>query len=135
MKAKISKGAGFRGVVNYLLDKERGEIIGGNMAATTQAGLSAEFGAVRTMRPDIAKPVWHVSLSLPPGDSLSVEQWREVAADFLHKMDVKDNQFCIVQHKDKAHQHIHIVLNRVTTDGGVWYADRDVFRAIEAMIS
>lgn len=132
MKAKISKGAGFRGVVNYLLDKERGEIIGGNMAATTQAGLSAEFGAVRTMRPDIAKPVWHVSLSLPPGDSLSVEQWREVAADFLHKMDVKDNQFCIVQHKDKAHQHIHIVLNRVTTDGGVWYADRDVFRAIEA---
>ena len=102
------------------------------MAATTQAGLSAEFGAVRCQRPDIARPVWHVSLSLPPGDSLSVEQWREVAADFLHKMDVKDNQFCIVQHKDKAHQHIHIVLNRVTTDGGVWYADRDVFRAIEA---
>ena len=131
MKAKISKGAGFRGVVNYLLDKERGEVIGGNMAATTQAGLSAEFGAVRCQRPDIARPVWHVSLSLPPGDSLSVEQWREVAADFLHKMDVKDNQFCIVQHKDKAHQHVHILLNRVTTDGGVWYADRDVFRAIE----
>lgn len=132
MKAKISKGAGFRGVVNYLLDRERGEIIGGNMAATTQAGLSAEFGAVRTMRPDIAKPVWHVSLSLPPGDSLTAEQWREVAADFLHKMDVKDNQFCIVQHKDKAHQHVHILLNRVTTNGGVWYADRDVYRAIEA---
>lgn len=132
MKAKISKGAGFRGVVNYLLDKERGEIIGGNMAATTQAGLSAEFGAVRCQRPDIAKPVWHVSLSLPPGDSLSVEQWREVAADFLKKMDVKDNQYCIVRHKDKAHQHIHIVVNRVTTNGGVWYADRDVYRAIEA---
>lgn len=132
MKAKISKGAGFRGVVNYLLDKERGTIIGGNMAATTQAGLSAEFGAVRCQRPDIAKPVWHVSLSLPPGDNLSVEQWREVAADFLKKMDVKDNQYCIVRHRDKAHQHVHIVLNRVTTNGGVWYADRDVYRAIEA---
>lgn len=132
MKAKISKGAGFRGVVNYLLDKERGEIIGGNMAATTQAGLSAEFGAVRCQRPDIARPVWHVSLSLPPGDSLTTEQWRDVAADFLRKMNVKDNQYCIVQHRDKAHQHIHIVLNRVTTNGGVWYADRDVYRAIEA---
>lgn len=132
MKAKISKGAGFRGVVNYLLDKERGEIIGGNMAATTQAGLSAEFGAVRCQRPDIAKPVWHVSLSLPPGDSLTAEQWREVAADFLRKMNAKDNQYCIVQHRDKAHQHVHIVLNRVTTNGGVWYADRDVYRAIEA---
>lgn len=132
MKAKISKGAGFRGVVNYLLDKERGEIIGGNMAATTQAGLSAEFGAVRCQRPDIARPVWHVSLSLLPGDSLTTEQWRDVAADFLRKMNVKDNQYCIVQHRDKAHQHIHIVLNRVTTNGGVWYADRDVYRAIEA---
>lgn len=132
MKAKISKGAGFRGVVNYLLDKERGTIIGGNMAATTQAGLSAEFGAVRCQRPDIARPVWHVSLSLPPGDSLTTEQWRDVAADFLRKMNVKDNQYCIVQHRDKAHQHVHILMNRVTTDGGVWYADRDVYRAIEA---
>lgn len=132
MKAKISKGAGFRGTLNYLLDGGRGEIIGGNMAANTKARLSAEFGAVRTMRPDIAKPVWHVSLSLPPGDNLSTEQWREVTADFLRKMDVKDNQYCIVRHKDKAHQHIHIVVNRVTTDGGVWYADRDVYRAIEA---
>lgn len=102
------------------------------MAATTQAGLSAEFGAVRCQRPDIARPVWHVSLSLPPGDSLTTEQWREVAADFLHKMDVKDNQYCIVQHRDKAHQHVHILMNRVTTNGGVWYADRDVYRAIEA---
>ena len=132
MKAKISKGSGFRGVVNYLLDEERGIIIGGNMAGTTQAALSAEFGAVRTMRPDIKKPVWHCSLSLPPGDNLSVEQWQEVAAAFLRKMAICNNQYCIVQHRDKAHQHIHILLNRVTTDGTIWYADRDVYRAIEA---
>lgn len=132
MKAKISKGSGFRGVVNYLLDKERGTIIGGNMAGTTQAALSAEFGAVRAIRPDIKKPVWHCSLSLPPGDNLSVEQWQEVAAAFLRKMDICNNQYCIVQHRDKAHQHIHILLNRVTTDGTIWYADRDVYRAIEA---
>lgn len=132
MKAKISKGAGFRGALNYLLDGERGEIIGGNMAGITQAELSAEFGAIRCQRPDIKKPVWHCSLSLPPGDNLTAEQWREVAAEFLRKMDVKDNQYCIVRHTDKEHQHVHILLNRVTTDGGVWYADRDVYRAIEA---
>ena len=132
MKAKITKGTGFRGVLNYLLDGGRGEIIGGNMAATTQAGLSAEFGAVRCQRPDIAKPVWHCSLSLPIGDDLSVEQWREVVSDFIRKMDINNNQYCIVRHNDKQHKHIHLVINRVGLDGSVWYADRDVYRAIEA---
>lgn len=133
MKAKISKGSGFRGVLNYLLDGGRGKLIGGNMAGTTQAALSAEFGAVRTMRPDIKKPVWHCSLSLPIGDDLSVEQWRDVVSAFLKKMDVSDNnQYCIVRHRDKAHQHIHLVLNRIAPDGSVWYAARDVSRAIEA---
>lgn len=132
MKAKISKGSGFRGALNYLLGGGRGEIIGGNMAGKSQAELSAEYGAVRCQRPDVKRPVWHCSLSLPIGDNLSVEQWREIAADFCRKMDIKDNQYCIIRHDDKQHKHIHILLNRVTTDGAIWYADRDVFRAIEA---
>lgn len=119
--------------MNYLMDKGRGELIGGNMAGTTKAALSAEFGAIRGLRPDISRPVWHCSLSLPIGDDLSAEQWQEIAAEFCRKMDIKeDNQYCIVRHRDKAHQHVHLVVNRVSIDGGIWYADRDVYRAIEA---
>ncbi|WP_373870448.1 relaxase/mobilization nuclease domain-containing protein, partial [Aeromonas caviae] len=44
--------------------------------------LSREFSAVRQLRPDIGKPVWHCSLSLPPGEQcqtglpMSGRNWR-----------------------------------------------------------
>ena len=86
MKAKITRGKSFRGLLNYLLDHGRGEVIGGNMSAVDKIGMSLEFGAVRALRPDISRPVWHCSLSLPPGDDLSTDHWQDVAADFLRKV-------------------------------------------------
>lgn len=86
MKAKITRGKSFRGLLNYLLDHGRGEVIGGNMSAVDKIGMSLEFGAIRVLRPDISRPVWHCSLSLPPGDNLTASQWQDVAADFLREM-------------------------------------------------
>ena len=131
MKAKITRGKSFRGLLNYLLDHGRGEVIGGNMSASDKVSLSLEFGSIRALRPDISRPVWHCSLSLPPGDNLSTDQWRDVAADFLREMGVRDNQYCIVRHQDKEHQHVHLVINRINVDGGVWYAEQDVPKAIK----
>lgn len=132
MRGKVVRGASFRGLLNYLMDGGRGELIGGNMGADTKAGLSAEFGLTRSVRPDVAKPVEHIMLSLPPGDELTAEQWRDVASAYLHKMDMRNNQYCIIQHSDKRHQHVHLVVNRITQDGGLWYGDREVLRTIEA---
>lgn len=131
MKAKITRGKSFRGLLNYLLDHDRGEIIGGNMSASDKIGLSLEFGSIKALRPDISRPVWHCSLSLPPGDNLTASQWRGVAADFIREMGIGDNQYCIVRHQDKEHQHVHLVVNRINVDGGVWYAEKDVPKAIQ----
>lgn len=131
MKAKITRGKSFRGLLNYLLDHDRGEVIGGNMSMSDKIGMSLEFGSIKALRPDISKPVWHCSLSLPPGDDLTISQWQDVAADFLRKMGIGDNQYCIVKHMDKEHKHVHLVVNRVNVDGGVWYAEQDVPKAIK----
>ena len=133
MKAKITRGKSFRGLLNYLLDHGRGEVIGGNMSAVDKIGMSLEFGAIRVLRPDISRPVWHCSLSLPPGDNLTASQWQDVAADFLREMGLGlgDNQYCIVKHMDKEHKHVHLVINRINVDGGVWYAEQDVPKAIK----
>ena len=132
MKAKITRGKSFRGLLNYLLDHDRGEVIGGNMSAVDKIGMSLEFGAVKALRPDISRPVWHCSMSLPPGDNLTASHWQDVAADFVKRMGVGDNQYCIVRHQDKEHQHVHLVINRVNVDGCVWYAEQDVPKAIKA---
>lgn len=133
MKCKITTGKSFGGLLRYLIADGRGELIGGNMAAADTKGLTWEFGAIRGQRPDIAKPVWHCSLSLPPGDDLDTDQWQQLADQFRQKMQINDaHQFCLVQHRDREHQHIHLVINRIAPDGAIWYNSREVYRGIAA---
>ncbi len=67
---KISRGKNFSGVVLYALKPSSHHkctpyVIGGNMDGSDAGDLIAEFDATKTLRPDVAKPVWHNSLRLP----------------------------------------------------------------------
>lgn len=66
MKAKVERGSGFRGVLDYAFGKGDAEIVSGNMSGRDPRTLAGEFGLSRAARPDVSKPVWHTSLSLPP---------------------------------------------------------------------
>lgn len=141
MKAKVSRGGGFRGALNYIFDvgedathTKKAERVGGNMAGNDPRELSLEFSAVRKLRPDISKPVWHCSLSLPPGERLSAEKWEAVAADFMQRMgfDQSNTPWVAVRHQDTDKDHIHIVASRVGLDGKVWLGQWEARRAIEA---
>jgi hypothetical protein len=141
MKAKIVRGRGFRGALDYALDEgpratgeKGGEIVGGNLAGRNAAELAAEFGAVRRLRPDIERPVWHASLSLPRGENLSAEQWEAVAARYMAKMgfDLATTPWVVARHSDTAHEHVHIIASRVGIDGKVWLGQWEARHAIEA---
>ncbi|MGB9620461.1 MAG: relaxase/mobilization nuclease domain-containing protein, partial [Armatimonadota bacterium] len=141
MKAKVSRGGGFRGVLNYVFDtgaagsesKKKPEIVGGNMSGGSVRELAAEFAAVRQLRPDITRPVWHCSLALPEGERLDGEKWNVVAADFMRHMGFDDaTPYVAVRHQDTGKDHIHIVASRVGLDGKVWLGRWEARRAIEA---
>ena len=72
---RIKRGTGFRGALDYVFGRdaahkeEPGELIGGNMSGTDVRQLAREFAAVRALRPDIGKPVWHNALRLPEGET------------------------------------------------------------------
>jgi hypothetical protein len=91
--AKITRGGYFRGASRYALDERRGldldhqpEIIGGNMAGRTSTELTREFEAVRQQRPDIRKPVEHVSLSFARADRpLSNDEMARLADEYLKR--------------------------------------------------
>jgi hypothetical protein len=124
--AKITRGSGFGGVVRYVLDERKGlvpdhqpEMIGGNMAGRTSAELVREFSAVRWLRPDVQKPVEHVSVSFGKDERpISNDEMARLADEYLRRRGVhlERVQYVVVRHRDKGHQHCHLVLNRVRTD-------------------
>lgn len=134
MKAKVERGGGFRGVLDYALGKETGnacEIIGGTMSGTDAQSLAAEFRLSREARPGVERPVWHTSLALPPGDSLASEKWAEVGADFMDGMGLGDHQYVIIRHHDTDIDHIHIIGSRIGLDGTLWHGKWEAREAIQ----
>ena len=119
MIAKAVKGTSFKGAVSYDLDPEKGAVLDTNMAGETPAELAAEFAAIRDLRPGVTKAVLHVSLSAAPGDQLSDEQWRAIGQQFRAGMDLDHNQYVLTRHTDTAHDHIHLVANRIDCAGQV----------------
>jgi hypothetical protein len=123
--AKITRGGSFRGASQYVLDERRSldrdhqpEIVGGNMAGRTSAELTREFEAVRQQRPDIRKPVEHVALSFAWDERpLSNDEMARLADEYLKQRghDPDRVQYVVVRHRDKDHQHCHILLNRIRT--------------------
>ena len=68
MIAKMVKGRGFRGALNYLFRGDRATIVGGNLSGRSPRELAAEFGQFRKLRPGLAKAVVHIPLSAHPND-------------------------------------------------------------------
>lgn len=131
MKAKVVRGRGFKGVCGYVVDREHSEAICGPLLGRSARALACEFSAVRHLRPEVAKPVWHTSLSLPPGETLSRERWAAVAEDFMRGMGFDDRHaWTAWRHGDKEHEHIHIIACRVACDGSLWAGKHDVMQAI-----
>jgi len=128
MIAKAVKGRGFRGVLNYDLNEEKGEMLDTNMAGTNARELAQEFGAIRKLRPNLNKAVLHVSLSAAIGEHLTEDQWREIGHKYLKGMDLDNNQFVMTRHTDTDHEHIHIIANRIQFNGDVTSDSNDYMR-------
>ncbi|MTE29345.1 relaxase/mobilization nuclease domain-containing protein [Escherichia coli] len=128
---KIKRGKSFAGVVQYALKpgshhKSDPIVIGGNMLGDSALELIAEFDSTKHLRQDVAKPVWHNSLRLPNGESLTAEQWSSIADDYMRRMGFGDTHLrCYVLHDDSAGQHIHIIASRIDIAGGKLYLGRN----------
>ena len=118
MIANQTKGTSFRGLLNYLEEREQSLIIGGNMVGENARELSTEFAFSRQLNPDLERAVYHSSLSLPKSDRLDQDGWNEIADDYMKGMGFEDSQYVVYRHSDTEHDHIHIVASRIRmTDG------------------
>lgn len=96
------------------------------MLGASAPELITEFNASASLRTDVAKPVWHNSLRLPQGESLTAKQWVSFADDYMNRMGFSETHLrCYVIHDDEAGQHIHIIATRVDLVGGKLYLGRN----------
>lgn len=117
MIGKQVKGKSFIKLLKYLFGKEGAKQIGGNMDETTPRSLAAELHLSRRINPKVTRTVYHASLSLPYNESLDDDTWHEIAQKYLQAMGFTMNQYIVVRHTDRTHDHAHIVASRIRLDG------------------
>lgn len=122
-----------RDLAEFYEEGQRHRMIGGNLNGQTPRELAREFGAIRAQRPDIEKPVHHVSISAGENDRLTVQQWQEIAEHYIKEMKFENSPYVIIQHRDGKHDHIHIVASRVDALGQVVSEWQSKNRAEEIM--
>lgn len=121
MIAKIVKGQGFRGVVNYVLDEAKGTqlIVAEGLRLKDVESVINSFNRQVELNKRITKPVYHISLDFSANDKakLTNELMVRIAQSYMEKMGIKDTQYLIARHFDKEHPHIHLIINRVNYNG------------------
>lgn len=133
MIAKIMKGSGFKGVINYILDPKKGtELIDSSGVRTDSIShIIQSFIDQTELNPRVSQVVGHISLSFSAQDSCKLcNEWMaKVAREYMEKMGIKDTQYIIGSHFDKEHPHIHIAFNRIDNNGKSISDRNDRFRS------
>ena len=133
MIAKIMKGSGFKGVINYILDPKKGtELIDCSGVRTDSIShIVQSFIDQTELNPRVSKVAGHLFLSFSAQDSpkLNNEWMVKVAREYMEKMGIKDTQYIIGRHFDKEHPHIHIAFNRIDNNGKTISDRNDRFRS------
>ncbi|MEM9598278.1 MAG: relaxase/mobilization nuclease domain-containing protein [Acidobacteriota bacterium] len=134
-------GRGFAGCIRYLMEGPRDSKVDPservdwaetrNLPSTKVEHAAYIMHACADFNPRVERPVYHFGISSHPDEPLTNDQWHEVAERLLTKLGLEDHQAVLVMHKDRDHQHLHIVVNRVDIDGVTWEPRFDVLKLQE----
>jgi hypothetical protein len=119
MMAKTVQGRGFKGVINYVLDKDKARLLFSEGIRTKdRESIVRSFIAQSQMNP-ISRPVAHISLNFSVQDKerLTDAAMTGIALEYMKKMGYGNTQYIIVGHHDREHPHVHLVINRIGNDG------------------
>jgi len=121
MIAKIVKGKCFRGVINYVLDKNKdAELLSSDgLRLKSNEAIIQSFTHQAELNSRITKPVYHISLDFSAQDKAKItnELMVKIGVDYMKQMKIEDTQYLIARHFYKEHPHIHLVINRINYDG------------------
>jgi hypothetical protein len=120
MMGKPITGRSFGGCVRYVVNKPDAKIMSAEGVRMQNANaIIQDFNLGRKMRPELGKAVGHLVLSWSKEDllKLSDEIMVERAKEYMENVGIRDTQYVIVRHSDRAHPHLHLIYNRVDNNG------------------
>ncbi|GGC76159.1 hypothetical protein GCM10011387_32430 [Pedobacter quisquiliarum] len=124
--ANANTGNGFAKAISYALqetkkypEETRAKLLELNQVYGSSREMGKQMREVADERKTAQKPVLHVQINFHPDEKLSRAQAEQAIDSILKDIGIeKDNhQYVVVQHKDKAHDHYHVVANRIGMDG------------------
>ncbi|UFP92589.1 relaxase/mobilization nuclease domain-containing protein [Gloeobacter morelensis] len=131
MIGNVTTGKNFGGLIGYLLKKgHQCSILGGNVLGRTPKEIRQEFEQCNRLARHIGKPCMHVSLSARPGERIDRQQWLAMGRDYLRLMSIDPDKhlYLIVEHRDRPHPHVHLIISRISTDGSVYHNHWDAYK-------
>jgi hypothetical protein len=132
-------GRGFKGLAAYLRDGHLGELRPDrvewmdtrNLPTRDPAVAARIMAATARLSTRTQNPVYHFSVSLDPGDPVDRDTLRRVADRTLRDLELEGYQVLIVAHRDRAHRHLHFMVNRVHPERGTAWSNSFDWRRIE----
>lgn len=134
MKGKITSGRGLSGLTRYIqrADADTEHIDG----SCEPHDFLRTCAALRALRPDVKQAAIHISISMPPGQPLSPDQWRQAGDILRREMDLENCEFQIDRHHNTNHDHAHYAGCKIKPDGTLWndsHSARRLHKACETI--
>jgi hypothetical protein len=135
-------GKSFMGALGYNLKKmnllandERAELLDTNFTSLSLGRIRQEINLIRQLRPNLNRYVYHTSLNFSKDEiqPLDNQLLLSIAHDYLEANGFTNNQYLIFRHYDADHPHIHLLVNRITFNGGV-VSDSNNYKKSEAIL-
>jgi len=135
---EITQGKSFKGLSAYLLQDENrqsAERVGWSqtynlvdadadqawrlMLATANSANALKEAAGIKKGKAVKNTVYHYSINFNPDDDLTPEIQQRAVAESLKALGLEDHQALAVEHTDKAHNHIHVMVNLIDPANGM----------------
>ncbi|MEM9416987.1 MAG: relaxase/mobilization nuclease domain-containing protein [Bacteroidota bacterium] len=105
--------------INYALDREEAVILDKNIVAEAPHEVAKEFKMFQVFneRCERNNLSFVISPTIKDGKALTQGQFVELNKAFLKAMKLEDHQYIAFVHKNTAHKHIHLYVNRIGYQG------------------
>jgi hypothetical protein len=120
MIAVSSSGKNFRALARYLAagrsgqERDRVAWSVGRHLPTDDPELGATImRATAAQSTRVEKPVYHLTISFDPTDAIDRGTMEAVAVRVLERLGLAEHQAVLVAHRDRAHPHVHLMVNRI----------------------